>query len=137
MWNPHSVMFEVAWCVMLYFTVLALEFSPVVLERFRFQKALKVMKAATIPLVILGVILSTLHQSSLGSLCLIVPHKLHPLWYSPLLSLFFYVSAIALGCAMTIFESFLSLRAFRKSLEINRSRNSARSSSSCCRFIPS
>ena len=67
----------------------------------------------------LGVILSTLHQSSLGSLYLIVPHKLHPLWYSPLLPLFFFVSAIGLGCAMTIIESFLSYRAFRKRLEID------------------
>jgi c(7)-type cytochrome triheme protein len=119
MWNPHSVMFEVAWCVTLYTTVLALEFSPMLLERFHLDKPLKIVKAITIPLVILGVMLSTLHQSSLGSLYLIVPHKLHPLWYSPLLPVFFFISAIALGCAMTIFESFLSLRAFRKSLELN------------------
>ncbi|HKJ68456.1 MAG TPA: NrfD/PsrC family molybdoenzyme membrane anchor subunit, partial [bacterium] len=63
MWNPHSVMFEVAWCVMLYTAVLALEFSPVVFEKFRLQKPLKIIKRITIPLVILGVILSTLHQS--------------------------------------------------------------------------
>jgi len=119
MWNPHSVMFEVAWCVTLYTTVLALEFSPMLLEKLKWQKPLKIAKAITIPLVILGVMLSTLHQSSLGSLYLIVPHKLHPLWYSPLLPIFFFISAIALGCAMTIFESFLSLRAFRKSLEID------------------
>ncbi|HSE38089.1 MAG TPA: Ni/Fe-hydrogenase cytochrome b subunit, partial [Blastocatellia bacterium] len=119
MWNPHSVMFEVAWCVTLYTTVLALEFSPMLLERLKWKKPLKIVKALTIPLVILGVILSTLHQSSLGSLYLIVPHKLHALWYSPLLPVFFFVSAIALGCAMTIFESFLSLRVFRKSLELN------------------
>jgi c(7)-type cytochrome triheme protein len=119
MWNPHSVMFEVAWCVTLYTTVLALEFAPIPLERFGLQRPLKIVKALTIPLVILGVMLSTLHQSSLGSLYLIVPNKLHPLWYSPLLPIFFFISAIALGCAMTIFESFLSLRAFRKSLEID------------------
>jgi c(7)-type cytochrome triheme protein len=117
MWNHHSVMFEVGWCVTLYTTVLALEFAPIVFERFHLEKPLKIAKAITIPLVIAGVILSTLHQSSLGSLYLIVPQKLHPLWYSPLLPIFFYISAIALGCAMTIFESFLSLRAFRKSLE--------------------
>lgn len=119
MWNPHSVMFEVAWCVTLYTAVLALEFSPMLFERLHWEKPLKIAKAITIPLVILGVMLSTLHQSSLGSLYLIVPHKLHALWYSPLLPVFFFVSAIALGCAMTIFESFLSLRVFRKSLEIN------------------
>ena len=75
MWNPHSVMFEVAWCVMLYLTVLALEFSPVVLERFHLHTPLRVVKAVTIPLVIVGVLLSTLHQSSLGSLYLIVPDQ--------------------------------------------------------------
>jgi len=119
MWNPHSVMFEVAWCVMLYTTVLALEFSPMVFERLRLERPLRILHALTVPLVILGVILSTLHQSSLGSLYLIVPEKLHPLWYSPLLPVFFFISAIALGCAMTIFESFLSYRAFRKRLEID------------------
>src|SRR5580700_6382318 len=64
--NPHSVMFEVAYCVMLYTAVLSLEFSPIVLERFNLQKPLKIVRTALIPLVILGVILSTLHQSSLG-----------------------------------------------------------------------
>ncbi len=119
MWNPHSVMFEVGWCVTLYTTVLALEFSPIVFERLRLERLYKIVKAMTVPLVIIGVLLSTLHQSSLGTLYLIVPHKLHPLWYTPLLPVFFWVSAIALGCTMTIFESYLSLRAFRKSLESN------------------
>ena len=118
MWNPHSVMFEVAWCVMLYLTVLALEFSPAVLERFRLHTPLRVVKAITIPLVILGVLLSTLHQSSLGSLFLIVPEKLHPYWYSPLLPLFFFISAIGVGIAMVIFESNLSSRAFGREIEM-------------------
>jgi c(7)-type cytochrome triheme protein len=119
MWNPHSVMFEVGWCVTLYTTVLFLEFSPMVLEKLSWQKPYKIIKAFTVPLVILGVLLSTMHQSSLGTLYLIVPHKLHPLWYSPLLPVFFFISAIALGCTMTIFESYLSLRAFRKGIEFH------------------
>ncbi|MGA2609763.1 MAG: NrfD/PsrC family molybdoenzyme membrane anchor subunit [Terriglobia bacterium] len=118
MWNPHSVMFEVAWCVMLYLTVLALEFSPAVFERFGMQKPLKLLKAITIPLVIVGVLLSTLHQSSLGSLFLIVPSKLHPYWYSPLLPLFFFISAVGVGMAMVIFESNLSARAFGQEIEL-------------------
>lgn len=117
MWNPHSVMFEVGWCVTLYTTVLMLEFSPLVLEKLPWKQPYKIVKSITIPLVILGVLLSTMHQSSLGTLYLIVPHRLHPLWYSPLLPVFFFISAIALGCAMTIFESYLSLRAFRKHLD--------------------
>ena len=116
MWNPHSVMFEVAWCVMLYLTVLALEFSPAVLERFQLHKPLRVIKAVTIPLVIVGVLLSTLHQSSLGSLFLIVPSKLHPYWYSPLLPVFFFISAVGVGMAMVIFESNLSSRAFGREI---------------------
>ena len=116
--NPHSVMFEVAYCVMLYTTVLALEFSPIVLERFNLQKPLKVLHAVLIPLVICGVILSTLHQSSLGSLYLIVPEKLHPFWYSPLLPVFFFLSAIAVGLAMTIFESSMSSKHFGRQLEL-------------------
>ncbi len=116
--NPHSVMFEVAYCVMFYTTVLALEFSPIVLERFNLQKPLKIIRAVLIPLVIGGVILSTLHQSSLGTLYLIMPEKLYPFWYSPLLPVFFFISAIAVGLAMTIFESSLSSRHFGRQLEL-------------------
>lgn len=117
-WNPHSVMFEVAWCVMLYTTVLALEFSPVVLERFKLKRALKVVKSITIPLVILGVLLSTLHQSSLGSLFLIIPVRMHPLWYSNIIPFLFIISCVAAGLSMTIFESFLSSRAFGREIEM-------------------
>lgn len=118
MWNPHSVMFEVGWCVTLYTTVLALEFSPLVLERFKMTKTLHVMHVVMPVLVVLGVLLSTLHQSSLGSFYLIVPTKLHALWYSPLIPLYFFLTALTLGCTMTIVESFLSRRAFGKHLEM-------------------
>jgi Ni/Fe-hydrogenase subunit HybB-like protein len=117
MWNPRSVMFEVGWCVMLYTTVLSLEFAPVVLERFGLHKPLKILKSLVLPLVIAGVLLSTLHQSSLGSLYLIMPHKLNPLWYTPMLPVMFYVSAIAVGLGMTIFESYHSAKAFGRQLE--------------------
>src|SRR3954451_6450851 len=116
--NPHSVMFEVAYCVMLYSTVLALEFSPIVLERFNLQKPLKIIRGILIPLVILGVILSALHQSSLGTVYLIMPTKLHPFSYSPLLPVFFFLSAICVGLAMTIFESSLSSKHFGLQLEL-------------------
>ncbi len=118
-WNTHSVMFEVAWCVMLYTTVLAVEFSPVVFERFGWHTPVRIIHGLITPLVILGVILSTLHQSSLGSLYLIVPTKLHPLWYSPLLPLHFYISAIGAGIGMIVLESYLSRRAFHRHLEMD------------------
>lgn len=111
-WQPRSVMFEVGWCVMLYTTVLFLEFLPIVFERFRMQKALKAIHRISLVLFILGIILSTLHQSSLGSLYLIVPGKLHPLWYTPMLPVLFWISAVAIGLAMTIFESTMSARHF-------------------------
>jgi Ni/Fe-hydrogenase subunit HybB-like protein len=118
MWNPHSVMFEVAWCVTLYTTVLALEFAPVVFEKLGWKQPLTWLKFISVPLMIVGVILSTLHQSSLGSLYLIVPHKLYALWYTPVLPIFFYLSAICVGLAMTIFESWHSSRAFGRQLEL-------------------
>ena len=118
MWNPKSVMFEVGWCVMLYSTVLALEFSPVVFERFNLEGPKKLIHSLTIPLVIIGVILSSLHQSSLGSLYLIVPSKIYPLWYSSTLPFLFLLSAIAVGPAMVIIESFLSSRAFKREIEV-------------------
>jgi Ni/Fe-hydrogenase subunit HybB-like protein len=118
MWNPHSVMFEVAWCVTLYTTVLSLEFAPAVFQRLGWRRPMRWMRTVSIPLVIAGVILSTLHQSSLGSLYLIVPETLHPLWYSPILPLLFFVSALCVGLAMTVFESWHSSRAFGKTLEL-------------------
>lgn len=125
-WNHHSVMFEVGWCVMLYTTVLAAEFSPMLFERLGWSVPLKAVKAVYIPLVIAGVLLSTMHQSSLGTLYVIAPDKLHALWYSPLLPVFFFISAVAAGLAMTIFESYLSHRAFGKSLEGDLLRGLAR-----------
>jgi Ni/Fe-hydrogenase subunit HybB-like protein len=117
MWNPHSVMFEVGWCVMLYTTVLSLEFAPVLLERFKLDWLLKLLKPVTPVLVIVGVILSTLHQSSLGSLFLILPEKMHPLWYTPMLPVLFFASALAAGIGMTVVESWFSRRAFGKPIE--------------------
>ena len=118
MWNPHSVMFEVGWCVMLYTTVLALEFSPMVFERLKLVGPQRILHAITIPLVIVGVILSSLHQSSLGSLYLIVPSKVYPLWYSPSLPYLFFLTAVAVGPAMVTIESYFSSRRFSREIEL-------------------
>lgn len=117
-WQHHSVLFEVAMCVMTYLAVLALEFSPIVLEHPRlahpfFRGLLGFLKRVTIPLVICGIILSTLHQSSLGSLFLITPHRLHELWYSPMIYVLFFVSAVGLGMMMVTLESLLSAFFFK------------------------
>ncbi|MBI4785823.1 MAG: Ni/Fe-hydrogenase cytochrome b subunit [Chloroflexi bacterium] len=115
--NIHSPMIEVAWCVILYTTVLTLEFSPVVFEKFNLQVPLKIIRRITVPLVIAGMCLSTLHQSTLGTLFLIAPEKINPLWYSPLLPVFFFISAVAVGLGMTIVESNLSARFLGQELE--------------------
>jgi Ni/Fe-hydrogenase subunit HybB-like protein len=110
-------MFEVGWCVILYLTVLLLEFSTTVWERFHIVWAQRLLQRIVIPLVIIGVVLSTLHQSSLGSLYLIFPTKLSPFWYTPLLPVMFFVSALAVGLAMVIVECSLSARAFGRKPE--------------------
>ncbi len=115
-----SVMFEVAWCVCMYLTVLFLEFTPPVFEWLDWPRARAIALKATLPLTILGLILSTMHQSSLGALFLIAKDKIHPLWYSPYIPLFFFVSAIAAGMSMVIVESALSHRAFHDRLNPDR-----------------
>jgi c(7)-type cytochrome triheme protein len=117
MWNTHSALFVVTWCVMLYIAVLALEFSPMLLERLRLERPARIIRGFTVPLVVLGVLLSTLHQSSLGTLFVIVPEKMHGLWYTPMLPVLFFMSAITAGLAMVILESYLSSRAFHRRLE--------------------
>jgi Ni/Fe-hydrogenase subunit HybB-like protein len=113
MWNPHSVMFEVAWCVILYLTVLMLEFSTAVWERFHLVWAEKLLHKIVVPLVILGVVLSTLHQSSLGSLYLIFATKMSAFWYTPLLPVLFFASAVTVGLSMVMVEASLAAHAFR------------------------
>ncbi len=114
-WNPHSPLFEVGWCVMLYLTVLTLEFFPVPAEEFSaLAKVRRFLIKLRLPLVILGIGLSTLHQSSLGSLFLIMPYRLHPLWYTPVLPLLFLISAVGLGMMMVMFESHTTAYLYRR-----------------------
>lgn len=163
-WPEHSAMFEVAWCVMLYLTVLALEFAPPVFERFGWDALHKIWNAlvpwycvialafftyimshnwiatiialvvlgilaAVLPgavrsrpgvpmlLIIAGIIFSTAHQSSLGSLFLLMPDKLSKFWYSPMLPVNFFISAVAVGFAMVIFEATFAAKAFNRAEE--------------------
>ncbi|MEW5736669.1 MAG: sulfate respiration complex protein HmcC [Thermodesulfobacteriota bacterium] len=107
-----SLLFEVAACVALYLTVLFIEFSPAAMEWLGIKRARMIVLKLTMILTIFGVVLSTLHQSSLGALFLIAPAKLHPLWYSVYLPLYFFISAIIAGLSMVIFEGALTARAF-------------------------
>ena len=115
--GTSSVLFEVGLCVMLYLLVLFLEFTPIPLEWLGWRKIRDFMVKLTIPLTILGVVLSTMHQSSLGALYLLVPYKVHPLWYSNYIPVFFFISSIIAGLSMVIFESSLSHKIFNYQLD--------------------
>jgi Ni/Fe-hydrogenase subunit HybB-like protein len=138
MWNGSSALFEVGICVMIYMTVLYIEFIPMVTERFIGKVNLPgMMKSLNRPLdallrfldrtlgktmfifIIAGVVLSTLHQSSLGTLMVIAGPKMHPLWQTPVLPLLFLLSAVSVGFPMVIFESMLASRSFGLKLEMD------------------
>jgi Ni/Fe-hydrogenase subunit HybB-like protein len=137
MWSGHSVLFEVGMCVMLYLTVLYIEFLPIVVERFkgrvhlpRLPRAERALEAVLAVLdrtlsrvmfvfVILGVVLSTLHQSSLGGLMVIAPYKVHPLWWTPILPLLFFLSAVSVGFAMVVFESMITSKSLGRKPEMD------------------
>ena len=119
MWQHHSIMFEVVLCITLYTSVLVLEFAPPLLDGIGMKLLARFMRKKWIvfPLVIAGITLSYLHQSSLGAFYLIVPEKLHHLWYTPMIPQLFYLSSIAAGLAMVSFESIVSSWAFKRGHE--------------------
>ena len=138
MWSGHSVLFEVGICVMFYLTVLYIEFMPIVVERFMGRVNMRgVLRFFNRPselflrifdrtlgrvmglFILAGVVLSCLHQSSLGALMALAPTKMHPLWWSPILPLMFLLSAFAVGFPMVIFESLLAAKAFRREPEMD------------------
>lgn len=112
-----SLLFEVGACVALYLTVLFLEFSIAPMEWLGLKRLRRLVHGLTMLLTIFGVVLSTLHQSSLGALYLIAPSKLHPLWYSTYLPVYFFVSSIIAGLSMVIFEGTLSFRYFEPMMD--------------------
>ena len=131
-WQPNSVLFEVAMCVVIYTSVLYIEFVPIVVERFQVKVKLqgplsilndhierlleladRILGKTMWVFIIAGVVLSCMHQSALGSLLLIAPTKLHPLWYTPILPLLFLMSAIAVGFPMVVFETTLATNSLK------------------------
>jgi Ni/Fe-hydrogenase subunit HybB-like protein len=114
-----SILFLVGWHVLLYLTTQLVEFSPAIFEWLGWKRWRRVSAAMTVGATVFGVILSTLHQSALGGLFLIAPSKLHPLWYSPFIPLFFFVSSIVAGLSMVIVEGMLSHRIFRHQVEVS------------------
>jgi Ni/Fe-hydrogenase subunit HybB-like protein len=138
MWNGNSALFEVGICVMIYMTVLYIEFLPIVTERFigkvnlpgllsslnkPADKILRLLdrglSRTMFIFIIAGVVLSTLHQSSLGTLMVIAGPKMHPLWQTPILPLLFLLSAIGVGFPMVIFESLIASRSLKLKPEMH------------------
>lgn len=119
-WNGHSPLFEISWCILLYTIVLTLEFAPLFFEGLQRPNIAKAIHRVTVPVVIAGVTLSTLHQSTLGTLYLALPHKMHPLWWTWVLPLLFYISSIGMGLAAMIFIWVVASKVFgRKKIEMN------------------
>jgi Ni/Fe-hydrogenase subunit HybB-like protein len=116
-YGTASALFEVAWCVMCYTSVLFLEFTLPFFEWAGWARAATFMKKLLIALTVLSVMFSTMHQSALGSLFLLAPTKLHPLWYTPFIFIFFFISAIIAGISMVVVESSISHRVFHKQFE--------------------
>lgn len=116
-WNPHSPLFEVSWCILLYTTVLFIETSPFLLEKIHWKplQGLPRILSRLMPVVaIAGVMLSTLHQSTLGTLYLNMPYRLHALWYTPLLPVMFFLSAVMAGLSMAALAYWLAGRLMRQ-----------------------
>jgi Ni/Fe-hydrogenase subunit HybB-like protein len=103
-WAPTSAMYEVALCAVAYTTVLVLEFSPLVFAKLGWHAPVRRIHSVYLLIVVTGVSLSSLHQSSLGTLLLLLPTKVHPLWHSELLPVFFLFSAIMAGPALMLIE---------------------------------
>ena len=133
MWQGDSVLFEVAMCIMTYTMILVLEFLPIVHERFSGKVALPgplaklnapvetaLRLAGSMPeglftvVLLIGMVLSCMHHSSLGALMLVAPYKMHALWYTPVLPLLFLLSIFSGGFAAVICVSFLCSWMFRR-----------------------
>ncbi|HEY7517997.1 MAG TPA: NrfD/PsrC family molybdoenzyme membrane anchor subunit [Methylomirabilota bacterium] len=109
-WAPTAALYEVGWCAFLYLSVLAFEFAQVPLEQLGWGRALGIMRVVYFPLMLLGVTLSHLHQSSLGTLMVLIPHKINELWWSDQLPLLFLFSAMMAGPAIAILEYLAAAR---------------------------
>ncbi len=125
-WNIHSFMFQVSICLTIYMAIMVLEIAPIVLERLNWQKPLRFIGMLTVLIAGAGIVLSSLHQSSLGSLFLLMPYKLHPLWWTPLLPLLFFASAAFAGLSMAVFVGGICKRLFRCGLDLSLLSNLAR-----------
>lgn len=124
-WNPNSAMFEIALCVMSYILVMFIEFLPALLEKFGInnpdpnawhQKLKANLDRIMVVFLALGILLPTMHQSSLGSLIILVGQKINPLWQTNLLPILFLLSCFSMGIAIVTFEAVLAIDGFKHRL---------------------
>ncbi len=117
--NPTSVMFEVALCISLYIIVMWLEFSPAFLEQMGKHTTKKKLNKVMFFVIALGTVLPMMHQSSLGTLLVVMGGHVHPLWQSMALPALYLLSAITMGYAVVLFESCLAASAYRRQIEMH------------------
>lgn len=113
----NSVLFLIAWHFLLYMLAEFVEFSPVIAEWLGLRKVRKFLVSLTMGAVIVGIALSTLHQSGLGALFMMAKGKIHPLWYTEFIPVLFFVSSIFAGLSMVIFEGSISHRVFSDQID--------------------
>jgi Ni/Fe-hydrogenase subunit HybB-like protein len=116
-WNLHSPLFEISWCVLLYTAVLTFEVSPTLFDAINKHSSSRFVHGIILPLSVLALTLSSLHQSTLGTLYLNMPYKLDALWYTPILPLLFFVSSVATGLSVAILAYLLACKLTGKAVQ--------------------
>ena len=117
--NPNSVMFEVAVCVTAYILVMWIEFSPVFLEKFGKRDFKKKLNKWLFFFIALGVLLPMMHQSSLGTMLVVMGGQVNPLWQTPAVPLIYLLTAIVIGYGVVLFEACVAAAAYRRSIEMH------------------
>jgi len=117
--NPNSVMFEVAVCVTAYILVMWIEFSPVFLEKLGLRDVRKKLNKWLFFFIALGVLLPMMHQSSLGTMLVVMGSQVNPLWQTPAVPLIYLLTAIIIGYGVVLFESCVAAASYRRSIEVH------------------
>lgn len=117
--NPNSVMFEVAICISAYIVVMWIEFAPTFLEKFGLTEAKRKLSKVMFAFIALGTLLPMMHQSSLGTLLVVMGEQVHPLWQTPIQPALYLLTAVTIGYAIVLFESCLASSAYRRSIEMH------------------
>jgi Ni/Fe-hydrogenase subunit HybB-like protein len=117
--NPASVMFEVAVCVTAYIIVMWIEFSPVFLDKLGLKDVKKKLNKLLFFFIALGVLLPMMHQSSLGSMLVVMGGQVNPLWQTPAVPLIYLLTAIVIGYGVVLFESCVAASAYRRKIEMH------------------